>query len=200
MSTPVSLQEDQLLELLLHLKKTTPDQARTVLAGQPQISYALIALMVKINAVDVDVLQKTVASFSAPSGPVLPPTSALPPHLAAQPQSQYRTSTPQSQPQYTALHTNHIPTINSYGNPVPPPVSQNFPYSNHVPDPNPYAYPMSGSGGGVDGITETLASIPDDQKAMIMRVISMTPDQIALLPPQERASILQLRATLGLSG
>jgi len=42
------------------------------------------------------------------------------------------------------------------------------------------------------GLPETLASIPDDQKAMIMRVISMTPEQIALLPPQERASIIQL--------
>jgi cleavage stimulation factor subunit 2 len=38
-------------------QRTTPDQARTVLAGQPQISYALIALMVKMNAVNVDVLQ-----------------------------------------------------------------------------------------------------------------------------------------------
>jgi cleavage stimulation factor subunit 2 len=39
------------------LQRTTPDQARTVLTGQPQISYALIALMVKMNAVNVDVLQ-----------------------------------------------------------------------------------------------------------------------------------------------
>lgn len=49
-----------------------------------------------------------------------------------------------------------------------------------------------GLGGAGGGLTETLASIPEDQKAMIMRVISMTPEQIGQLPPQERASIVQL--------
>ena len=47
-------------------------------------------------------------------------------------------------------------------------------------------------GAAAGGIPETLASIPEDQKAMIVRVISMTPEQLGLLPPQERASVLQL--------
>jgi cleavage stimulation factor subunit 2 len=45
---------------------------------------------------------------------------------------------------------------------------------------------------------DALAAIPDEQKAMIMRVLAMTPEQIARLPPTERASIVQLRATLGM--
>ena len=45
------------ISLLENTQKTTPEQARTVLQGQPQISYSLIALMVRINAVNVDVLQ-----------------------------------------------------------------------------------------------------------------------------------------------
>ncbi|KIM82179.1 hypothetical protein PILCRDRAFT_820549 [Piloderma croceum F 1598] len=207
----LGLQEDQLLELLLHLKRTTPDQARTVLAGQPQISYALIALMVKMNAVNVDVLQKTVAAFSAsPVAPVpvpgsVPPISALPPHLVVpnQNQHQYRTPTPQSVPPYPPLSNAHNPPINPYGNGIPSPSAPPNPlYNTHNSNPSPYGYPQSGAGGAVGGlgIPETLASIPDDQKAMIMRVISMTPEQIALLPPQERASIIQLRATLGLPG
>lgn len=74
-----------------------------------------------------------------------------------------------------------------------------------TPNPNPYAYPQSvppmpmpmgtgvGVGGGAGGgLPEMLASIPDDQKAMIMRVISMTPEEIGQLPLQERASIVQL--------
>jgi len=38
-------------------RKLRAERACTVLQGQPQISYALIALMVKINDVNVDVLQ-----------------------------------------------------------------------------------------------------------------------------------------------
>jgi len=166
--------------------------------------------MVKMNAVNVDVLQKTVASFStspvvAPvpaPGPVVPPITSLPPHLAVpnQNHNQYGTPPPQSQPPYPPPN----PTLNPYGNGILPPAPPNLGYNNNNnPSPNPYGYQMPGPGSGgvgVVGISETLAAIPDDQKAMIMRVISMTPEQIGLLPPQERASIIQLRATLGLPG
>ena len=37
-------------------QKTTPDAARTILNSQPQIAYALITLMVNMNAINVDVL------------------------------------------------------------------------------------------------------------------------------------------------
>ncbi|KAK0192386.1 hypothetical protein F5146DRAFT_1039588, partial [Armillaria mellea] len=49
---------DQLLELLLQLKQ--------ILNGQPQIAYALITLMVSMDAVDIDVFQ--VCSSSATLG------------------------------------------------------------------------------------------------------------------------------------
>lgn len=38
-------------------QKTTPQQARSILTSTPQIAYALVALMVKMNAIDVQVLQ-----------------------------------------------------------------------------------------------------------------------------------------------
>lgn len=72
MASPAA-QEEQLLELLLQLKvraftmpcsvpsqlaqKTTPDQARVILTAQPQISYALMALMVNLNAINMEVTQ-----------------------------------------------------------------------------------------------------------------------------------------------
>ncbi|KZT43865.1 hypothetical protein SISSUDRAFT_1039776 [Sistotremastrum suecicum HHB10207 ss-3] len=43
-----------------------------------------------------------------------------------------------------------------------------------------------------------IASIPEDQRALLMRVIAMTPSQIEQLPPTERATFIQLRQTLGL--
>ena len=80
--TIMSAPEDQLIELLLQLKvsvyvpaplwclrgvyevvqKTTPDQARAILNAQPQISYALIGLMIKMNVIDVELLTVCICS------------------------------------------------------------------------------------------------------------------------------------------
>ena len=38
-------------------QKTTPEQAKLILNSQPQVSYALMDLMVKINAVNMEVFQ-----------------------------------------------------------------------------------------------------------------------------------------------
>lgn len=47
-------------------------------------------------------------------------------------------------------------------------------------------------------LPDALASLPEEQKAMIIRVIAMTPEQVNMLPPAERAGVVQLRTTLGL--
>ncbi|KAG0706665.1 hypothetical protein DFH29DRAFT_136361 [Suillus ampliporus] len=202
----MSSQEEQLVELLLTLKKTTPEQARAILASTPQIAYALIGLMVKMNAVDVQVLQKTLTNYSAsiqqqqqqqqnagPStAPAIQPASAIPPHL-----QQYRTPTPQSQ---TPPHVpSHTPTPPHYSNGHGQAPQQSYGYGapSHYGGQGGYGTPQQvPMGGGI--IPDALASIPEEQKAMIIRVIAMTPDQINMLPPTERASIIQLRATLGL--
>jgi cleavage stimulation factor subunit 2 len=74
MSSTIQLPEDQLIELLLELKasssllplgipgaqrsqRTTPDQAKAILNSQPQIAYALVALMVKIGIIDIPIFQ-----------------------------------------------------------------------------------------------------------------------------------------------
>ncbi|KAK0470029.1 uncharacterized protein EV420DRAFT_1634423 [Desarmillaria tabescens] len=147
-------QTDQLLELLLQLKKTTPAAAKQILNAQPQIAYALITLMVTMDAVDIDVFQRILAEYGqqqaqlAPPPPVVTPTPTPTPPV---PQPTYS----QPQPSYPA-------------------------YAGQQPAP-----PL-----------DILATIPDDQKAMIMHVIQMTPEQINALGPTERASVLQLRASL----
>ncbi|KAI5988839.1 hypothetical protein F5J12DRAFT_865122 [Pisolithus orientalis] len=189
----MSTQEEQLIELMLTLKNTTPDQARSILASTPQIAYALITLMVKMNAVDVQVLQKTVTAYStnvSPPQPAIQPVSAVPPHLS---QHYNRTPTPQT---HTSTH------YNGHGH---PPQLQ--------PQPQPIAFTgQAVYGGGPDPATgygvpppqqpsilpDALASLPEEQKVMIMRVVSMTPEQIRMLPPSERAGVIQLRTTLGL--
>jgi len=202
-----ALQEDQLLELLMQLKKTTPEQARTILNSQPQIAFALMAVMVNISAVNMDVVQTTLAAYGAlpgappasqvslpiPPAPVTSP-SAIPPHLAAS--TSYRSSTPT----YSAQppHLGNTPTYSSQPPPSAyPPPGYGAPPS--VPGPSGYAQPVLSSQGMMPpGLPAALAGIPDDQKALIMRVISMSREEIFQLPYTERENIIKLRATLGL--
>ncbi|KAL4068824.1 hypothetical protein V8B97DRAFT_752844 [Scleroderma yunnanense] len=189
----MSAQEEQLIELLLTLKKTTPEQARAILASTPQIAYALITLMVKMNAVDVQVLQVAYSANIPPPTSQAPnqaqsmqPVSAVPPHLA-----QYRTPTPQA-------HT--PPHYNGHGH-TPQPSSQGYMSQGQYSAASNYATPspsVSQQGGSSTALPDALASLPEEQKAMIMRVISMTPEQINMLPPAERAGVIQLRTSLGL--
>ncbi|KAJ3901405.1 hypothetical protein F5879DRAFT_968334 [Lentinula edodes] len=150
---------EQLIELMLQLKKTTPAAAKQILNSQPQIAYALMTLMVFMNAVNFEVFQKTLAEFS---------------QGASQPQ-------PQANPQPPPPQTYHRPT---------PPIYSQPPTS---------AYPSYASSTPAPAINPAiLAAIPDDQKVMVMQILSMTPEQLALLPPQDRANIMQLKSTFGL--
>ncbi|EKM61472.1 uncharacterized protein PHACADRAFT_204643 [Phanerochaete carnosa HHB-10118-sp] len=252
MASPAA-QEEQLLELLLQLKKTTPDQARAILNAQPQIAYALMALMVNLNAINMEVTQKTLAAFGAGSapaatpGPVSVPTPgpayapsvpppaphipvqpipAIPPYLNNQHNSGGNT------PPYARGGTPTYPQSNiplAYpsrgGTPNYPPPGPSYPvHQQQHPGPGyppqnmpphmraPYGGPPPPQIGGYGGppphnapppqaasaLPEALQNIPEDQKALIMRVIQMTPDQIAQLPPHEQTTMIQLRQTLGL--
>jgi hypothetical protein len=46
-----------ILTLQLYFQKTTPEAARTILNNQPAIAYALMTLMVSMNAVNIEVFQ-----------------------------------------------------------------------------------------------------------------------------------------------
>ncbi|KAF5312280.1 hypothetical protein D9619_002441 [Psilocybe cf. subviscida] len=254
------------------------EAAKGILNSQPAIAYALITLMVQMNAINVEVFQKTLAELVptnqaeastaaaggtrpiATGGTPLPQTapSAIPPHL----QTQYRTNTPPSYPaslppssamtppvsQQPSIHT-HTPTPpygygapNGYGQPqqqggyggyqqTPPPQQQPTPqggyqqphfqqqaqyqqphqqqqhYGQYQQQPTPQpAYPGYAQYGAGSApapasapsvLPDALAGIPDEQKALIMRVLSMTPEQINMLPPADRATYIQIRTTLG---
>ncbi|KAI0286844.1 hypothetical protein BGY98DRAFT_1086831 [Russula aff. rugulosa BPL654] len=202
MSSTIQLPEDQLIELLLELKRTTPDQAKGILNAQPQIAYALVALMVKIGIIDIPIFQvsftpQTLASFAPrQNGMQAPSTTAVPPHLLAQ---SSRTGTPQF--------------------PTPPPGAYGM--SAPVPRAGPPGYPSSyASGPGATSVSmghynappapqatnqnipAALAAIPENQRVsnslVVLKLINMRPEEIAMLPPTERASVIQLRASLGI--
>ncbi|KAF8640940.1 hypothetical protein AX17_000587 [Amanita inopinata Kibby_2008] len=202
---------EQLLELLLQLKKTTPAAAKQILNAQPSIAYALITLMVSMNAIHIDVFHKTLAEYSTNIASAAPqiapaPAPALPPHLI-QSQPQYRNSTPPTGvspvPSIAPSYPNGTGPAQSYPNAYGQPSQQvvgpgyagysqpgsgypQYPHyggQQHVPTPPPSAPPA---------LPESLANIPEDQKAIIVRVLSMTPEQINMLNPTERATYIQL--------
>ncbi|KAF5352626.1 hypothetical protein D9756_006266 [Leucocoprinus leucothites] len=224
---------EQLLELLVQLKKTTPEAARGILSSQPAIAYALIRLMVSVGAINVEVFQKTLAQYHesnaraqpTPSVPPVPPAaastppiSALPPHL----QSQYRTSTPPTnaptppvgaygypgQPGYAPPQGypqpgGSTPGYASYGaQPQPQPGYPSYP-PQAGPSPGYSAPPPSAAAGGRSQSgsavrPDMLTAFPEDQKALIMHVVSMTSEQLNSLPPEQRNTYMQIRATLGI--
>ncbi|KAI0715104.1 hypothetical protein C8Q76DRAFT_729650 [Earliella scabrosa] len=238
-----ALPEEQLLELLLTLKRTTPNEARTILNSQPQIAYALMSVMVNINAVKMEVVQDILAKYGAPSAPsaasvapapVIPPQppSAIPPHMQAQMPPRGGTPTyPPHGPQ------GGYPPPNYPGGPPPPPTGpggQGRGYSTpppapgqvpgfaspaapglshgpgphgqppphvppHAPPPQRMAHvPPPPAGPAAPVLPEALAALPEEQKALIMRVIVMSREEVYQMPPAERENIIKLRTTLGL--
>ncbi|KAJ7062882.1 hypothetical protein C8F01DRAFT_1251682 [Mycena amicta] len=185
--------EGDLLDLLLQLKRTTPQAAKQLLNSQPAIAYALISLMVSMNAIDIDVFQKTLASHSAPAPAVPPapsPLSAIPPHL--QPSS--RTNTPPVQQPYPQ-HYGGYPNAPSH-TPTPP---NAYPgYSGYAPPAVPTPPPPPQRPAPPTIPDAMFAGMSEEQKQMLVSVLSMTPEQINALPPSDRTHVIQLRATLGL--
>ncbi|KAF8643192.1 hypothetical protein AX16_009169 [Volvariella volvacea WC 439] len=211
MSTP-SLPTEQLLELLIHLKRTTPTAAKDILNAQPQIAYALMSLMVNMNAVNVEVCQRILSDYSASTAPlpstmdaagpppIAAPVPAIPPHL--QPSS-YRNATPPTSGTPPAHPTppQGYPTP-PYTNGQYPPAPAGYPAPQHgynygqpptgYPSYPPSYPPPQQPAPSVTPSPEILASIPQDQRELLMRVISMSSEEINRLPPSERSTYIQL--------
>ena len=79
--TLATLPPNQLLDIMSQMKSlvtTSPDQARALLTGHPQLAYALFQAMLMMNVVDPDILQRILAASGAVPGaaPAAPAPSA----------------------------------------------------------------------------------------------------------------------------
>ncbi|RDX51988.1 hypothetical protein OH76DRAFT_1400893 [Lentinus brumalis] len=253
----MAAQEEQLLELLLTLKRTTPGEARTILNSQPpQIAHALMTMMVNINAVKMEVVQEILAKYGAAPGPsgaaqppalvppplaVQQPPSAIPPHMQAQVPSRGGTPTfsqpgpqggypppgyqggppgfggppglgrgygtpppgPSQVPGFAPSHApqqpQQPPSIPGMGLPglahgppqAQPPPHMQLPHASQPP-------PVPGPAPAVPVLPPALAALPEDQKALIMRVVAMSREEVYQMPPADRENIIKLRTTLNL--
>ncbi|GJJ13134.1 hypothetical protein Clacol_007384 [Clathrus columnatus] len=184
MSSPS--ETDALIELLIQLQKiagTVPDQAKALLTAQPPLAFSLIKLMVKMNILSPEVLQKTLTAMAYPSSqqtgpPPIPPVTPGPPPIST--------------------HSNGVPPPSTTFHPYPPSsayqsavtVNPAIPQS-YIPPPPTSTIPQLPT-----NAQAMLAAIPEDQRNMVLQILSYTPEQINQLAPSEKATFIQLLRTV----
>ncbi|PWY99514.1 hypothetical protein BCV70DRAFT_119840 [Testicularia cyperi] len=164
--TLATLPPNQLLDIMSQMKSlvtTSPDQARALLTGHPQLAYALFQAMLMMNVVDPEILQRILAASGALPG-------AVPQFGGASP----------------------YPSV---GRPAPAPYDYGNSQARHAQQqqaPTPAAVPANDPAAALAS-----QNLPEDQKELLMQVLQLTPQQINALPPDQKASILQLKAQFG---
>ncbi|ODN72677.1 hypothetical protein L202_08116 [Cryptococcus amylolentus CBS 6039] len=215
-------QMQDVMTSMKQLVQTNPDQARVLLSQQPQLAYALFQAMLLLNIVDPSVLQ-SIHPLPPPAVAAPPPSNYGQPPAPygqdagskyGQPPSGYGGGgggsggygyPPASQPPQTfrpppsyAAPPAQTPPYPPYG--APPSAAHAY---GSAPAPPPAPTPMSAPppvASGVPGMSAlppaaqaALATLPDDQQAMLIQVLSLAPEQINALDPTQRASVVQLR-------
>ncbi|KAL1951260.1 hypothetical protein VTO73DRAFT_409 [Trametes versicolor] len=222
-----AMAEDQLLELLLTLKRTTANEARTILNSQPQIAYALMAVMADVGAVKMEVVQETIAKYGALPGaatpapaappPVPQPAPAIPPHMQSQgpPRGGTPTYPPYGAPQGYPSQPTSYPGGHGYGTPPPGPgyglgahaqqpplhaahAPPHMQPPQHMQPPHMHGAPPPAAPSSAARLPDAFAGLPEEQKAVILRVMQMSREEVYAMPPSERENIIKLRATLGM--
>ncbi|RXW13199.1 hypothetical protein EST38_g12657 [Candolleomyces aberdarensis] len=204
-STLAGMPPSQLLEVLAQMKAfiiTHPEQARILLQKQPQLSYALFQALLLHKIVPTEVLHKMrdASTSSSPGGgmqdvkrhPSTPlmsqvpplsrtPVNAVPPSHMQPPPHAY--AQPPGMPPYLPpTMPTPPPSSSMYAQPPPqmPPAAQSY----YRPPPP-----------GMPGLPSPAQApeVSDQQRDMIMQVLSLSQDAINTLPPDQKATIMQLR-------
>ncbi|KAE8271113.1 hypothetical protein A4X09_0g1231 [Tilletia walkeri] len=190
--TLAALPPQQLMDILSHMKAlvtSSPEQAASLLSAHPQLAYALFQAMLMMNVVDPALLQRILTSSGALGGASppasAPPVSAPPPNVQPPQVNKAGSGAPAYPPQQAS------------GRPAPPPPPQ----PPVATAPVAAAPPPPVSGGGAPPPASGAAQIPpglgEQQKALLMQVLKLTDEQINALPPEQKASIMQLKAQYG---
>ncbi|KZV87788.1 hypothetical protein EXIGLDRAFT_195577 [Exidia glandulosa HHB12029] len=163
-----AMRPPQAYELLAQMKAfiiNSPEQAHQLLVSHPQLAYALFQALLLHQIVDPAVLQRMLGAAQAQ-----PPPSAY----GAQPQPPI--PPPSVRPPMPAYMQPPMGMM-----PQPPPNLYAGAPQQMPAYPPPAPTPVQAAPG-----------VPDSQK-VLMQVLQLTPDQIALLPENDRKAIMDLR-------
>ena len=171
--TIASLPPQQLMDILVQMKSltaTAPEQARSLLVANPQLAYAVFHAMLMMNVVDPAIVQHVLSEVSpALDAPQM--GAPMPPGAAPQ---------PSPHPAMAAVAVQ----------PPPPPMAAPVPTA---AAPQPPQAPKPAASNPVMAVQ----NLDEQQRQLLQQVLQLTPAQINALPPDQRASIMQLKAQFG---
>jgi len=158
------------------LVQQNPDQARQLLLGNPHLAYALLQAQYLLGMIKVQTVQKLLAKVTVGSSPavITPPMAAvnIPPMM----------NQPMMAPTFQ-------PPVQPFLPPVQPfqPPSMKSPAQFQPPQQIPQQY-----------ITQAFGDVQlaEQQKELLQQVVNLTPEQIDVLPLEQRQQVQQLRQTL----
>lgn len=188
-----SMTKGEMYDVVAKLKEVAdrdPDEARRLLSGHPQLPEAILHLMSKLDMIKTPVSTEGYAALNPAATlglPPPPPPQAATAPRAADPRARIdprvaaaSTAVPRKDPraamdprqQQAATASTTLPAMQA----PPPPQFPVPPPSMQVPPPMP---PQAG--------------VANLDPALIQQVMSLTPQQIAQLPPDGQQSIFELR-------
>uniref|UniRef100_A0A915E9E8 RRM domain-containing protein n=2 Tax=Ditylenchus dipsaci TaxID=166011 RepID=A0A915E9E8_9BILA len=195
--TVASMPPERMFELMKQMKETVnnnPQMARHLLMENPQLAYALLQAQVVMRVVDPKVAYSMLHREK--------PMPIAPFHQQAMQQQNAPPSglTPHTQP---AVNYNIPPPQMSMKMPPPgqlPPVTSGYnvppPHVSHPP-PNIPGMQQPSVSAPVPAATRETTSMEEQQQAeMLVKVLQLTDEQIRLLPPEDRAKVIELRNQL----
>lgn len=210
--TVASLPPEQMFQLMQQMKvciQNNPQEARTMLAQNPQLAYALLQAQVVMRIVDpetaVNMLHKAspdvppvgMPSRTPPVQPIIPPSVPPPTVAGIRPMGVARPDFPDPMrvegPPPPFNPENRPPPFSGDDRRDPrnrDPREQRG--SNGLPNVrNPP--PAIGGSGPPPQLPPHLAGADPEKAQLIMQVLQLTDAQIAMLPPQQRESIMVLK-------
>lgn len=165
-----SLPPEQMYELMKQMKwciQHNPQEARQLLLHNPQLAYALLQAQVVMRIVDLDTAQNLLHRGN-PRGPLL---QAPPPSAPTRPPNDSHYRPPLERDWY------HGPP----GGPPPP----RGPHPHDTPPPHYFGPP-----------SDDMSHEDHEKAALLMQVLSLTDEQVQMLPPDQRNNILRLKEQL----
>ena len=168
----LNLSEEQLWEIVSQTKALIEQDAagaRAMLVANPAIGLAVLKAQIRLGMVTVDSISSVLAAARPPPMHAAPPPMPFaPPPMPFAPPAMRPAPPPAMRP------------------PPPPAMRPAPPQALHAAPPPPTTTAAA-----------TAAPPPDSQAAMIAQVMALTPQQIAVLPPEQRAQIEALRQQFG---
>ncbi|KAH7702440.1 cleavage stimulation factor [Aphelenchoides avenae] len=213
--TVASMPPERMFELMKQMKEAVtnnPTMARQLLLDNPQLAYALLQAQVVMRVVDPKVafsmLHRETPATSQPfhqafpAGP--PPVSGPPSMQVGGPPRPFNGGPPNVPPHPPPgmpppPQMRGPPPMQPFMPGMPPPMTSGPPPQMHVlPPPMRHPPPQTVPQGPPAASSSDSAAADDEQlqAQMLIKVLQLTDEQIRMLPPEDRAKVIELRNQL----